>query len=494
MKHYTLTILLLIVTTPTIAQIPDQPSVDFEIYYGYEWGAAGIASALISSTTIIPPPVNLNASIQKAIDYIIQNRFRFQGNDYFAWEKGPKLQTGIYPGIKYGAAGIILTLTDAYQYSKNDSYLDLAKTTMQELMNQAVDNLTLPHWGYSYGTPSSGDGIALTGINFGATGVIKAALALYKTTKDTSYLQIAQKIFNWIHSVSQTKGNDIISVPWYTHVPGFLSVEIYEYARGMAGIAPTLMELGILAQNTTIQEFARKLGNYLVQTQLDDGSWTIQNDTDISTPFLGTGTAGIILGLHETQKLAQQNWYDQAIQAGIKNLIAQLKQGIISIDDKMAHNSLYEGTLGVFHALFLLEEHLSDEQDQTVNEQFQAFLNSQIVIATDAQQQLLFLKLDPETASRFDLSLGNGLAGLVSSLSQIKKNPEITINEKTYPVLQTAVQTLISLQNPNGSWNRQVTTSLPIISNTPAKTSPLPFLVMTIAILILSRKKISNTK
>lgn len=487
MKRFITLFLILSVALTVQGQIPQQPSVDYEIYYGYEWGAAGIAESLIKAASATKNSGMLNQSIAKAADYVVNNRFQFQGKQYFAWEKGPNLQTGIYPGIKYGAAGIILFLSEAYKYTHNGTYLDYAEKAMQELMNEAIDNSSKPHWGYSYGTPSSNEGISLTGLSFGSAGVIKAAISLFNATGEKLYLQQAQDMFDWIASVSESKGADLNGIPWYSHVPGFASVEIYEYSRGMAGIIPQLMQLGNLMQNDTIRQFAISVGSYLTHVQKDDGSWTVQNDTDASTPFFATGTSGIIYGLYQTD----QNVFLNAIRKGVDNLLSKLDNGLI--EDENHQNSLFEGTLGIYHSLFTVRKIMEEDQVEKLNSQFEKFLSSQIVIAKSEEKELTLLKLNPETASRYDLSLGAGLAGLLYMLMENDLNPSILIDNQEISVLENVADTLALLQNFNGSWNRQITIKgFTVMSNTQQST-PFPILAAMAALPIIA-KKIKNRR
>ncbi len=483
---------LVILLSSANAQIPTSSPVDFNIYYGKGWGVSGIAESLIDASLAFNfTQETLNSTLTKSIEYITSNRYSFNGVHYFAWEKGPKQETGIYPGIKYGAAGIIDLYVSAYQYFDEPKYLEYAINSFNQLMLSSQGSL--PHWGYNFPSPNNASGISLTGYEFGAAGMINAALSLYQTTLNASFLETAFRIADWIYSVSHFPTSDTMAVPWYSHVPGFQSVEIFEFDRGMAGIASVLTDLAIASGNKTIETMAKNIANYLVNSQNEDGSWFQQNDTDVTPLTFSTGTAGIIYSLTKINEAYPSTNYEESITKGVSFLLSHLSNNKFVDDNGQSLSSSFsEGALGVLYSLFKAQKFLTSQQQTILNDLLNQYANSFFLILQNNGQQYLFLKIDEKTVSRVDLSLRNGLAGFLHFSTELKNNLKNFGDYQVDNLVKWSINSLNMVQNLNGSWNRQVSppsgfsTIQGTVDDSPA------FYISAIAFLIIVPRKIKN--
>ena len=90
---------------PVYSQAPSIPDEDTNSYLGYYWGAAGIASGLLSlaGTDLVSDNTQnqLESLALEALDVVWENRYQLEnGTKIAAWSK---FQDGeIYPSLKYG--------------------------------------------------------------------------------------------------------------------------------------------------------------------------------------------------------------------------------------------------------------------------------------------------------------------------------------------------------------------------------------------------------
>ena len=199
-------ILLVVIILPTFiaAQAPTLPEEDDRQYYGLHWGAAGIAHTLfkISQNSLVDTQTKQNAvsSAIKAVDAIWVNRYVENNLRYATWSKFET--ASVYPGQKYGAAGIIKVFIDAFEATGDDTYLEYAENSLEELFLGAANASTYPHWPYSYYEIRNPLGIAITDIKYGSLGMIEAALDLYEVTQKQRYLEMAERAADWAYLVT----------------------------------------------------------------------------------------------------------------------------------------------------------------------------------------------------------------------------------------------------------------------------------------------------
>ena len=166
MRQHNFIFLLLLLVLPVQAQVPDLPEYDPEVYYGYENGAAGIASGLLQviKSDLLDSDANnlLLDAVMNSMEAVWDHRTEVNDTKYATWSKGPEYDIEyIYPGVKYGAAGIIPVFLDLYDVTDEKVWLDRAVESFFELTKQAVGDVDLPHWPYSYYFPKEELGLSL---------------------------------------------------------------------------------------------------------------------------------------------------------------------------------------------------------------------------------------------------------------------------------------------------------------------------------------------
>ncbi len=492
MRYFIVLGFLIVATIPaTTSQIPDLPEIDQNAYVGLDWGTAGILYAF-SHPSVVNQSKQL---IEFGFNFILNNSYSIENTKILAWEKGPELKTGIYPGRKYGAVGIIESFLSLYNSTRKAIYLEVAEETFRVLMNQAVENTTQPHWGYVYHDVNSAEGISLTGLEFGASGVLDMAMKIYEITEDNYYLDSATKIGNWLVLNSKQKDREAeeFSIPWYSSVPGFADVEIFEYNRGIAGIAPVLAKLGILTGNSTFSTVAMGLGNRLISMQLKNGGWTNQNDTTFVMTNFAQGAAGIIYGLHRLGLTMKTEKFDDAISNGLDFIFSNFQKGKgfrVFENEQIFRNGLYNGNLGIFMVLLELMDRLSPTQESILTEALADYLATQLLYGEFENQIFAIMRFSPSQNDPYDISFADGLAGVLWLLLS-KKETLKSLGIDTEDTIDAILYTLKFALDQDGMWKRQI--QLPqrakLFSQTTSERVILQIGVTFLALLVIVRRK-----
>ncbi|MFV2014084.1 MAG: hypothetical protein ACC656_01525, partial [Candidatus Heimdallarchaeota archaeon] len=353
------------VIIPTNSQAPALPDEDSNTYLGYYWGAAGIASGLmkLSVSNILDnsQKLELNRLALAAIDTVWDYRYQLEnGTKIAAWSK---YEDGdIYPGLKYGVAGISNVFIEAYAYSNDQKYLDWAIESIDELFLEISNNSVFANWPYSYSDYRDTFGIPITDKSFGSLGILESTLKLYKVTGNQNYLGKALETYQWLESISKIYNSNNLSVnllPWYIidDNSGPLYSSLYS---GNAAAIPLFIELGELSNNQTIIQWGYDIANLYIQIQKDDGSWPviINKPESISRTTVELGAAGIIQSLNILIQKQFPNITD-TVENGIKWIVSQINrtngQFFIPIEPnrQSGRNSVFSGLTGILQSIRL---------------------------------------------------------------------------------------------------------------------------------------------
>lgn len=105
------------------------------------------------------------SSVLRVMESIWDQRSEIHDEMVATCSKGPSYNADyIYPGVKYGTAGIIPVFLDMYDYIADEIWLDRAKESYDELFRQAIRTEELPKWSYAYSYPKEELGLSPTGI------------------------------------------------------------------------------------------------------------------------------------------------------------------------------------------------------------------------------------------------------------------------------------------------------------------------------------------
>ncbi|MFV2015657.1 MAG: hypothetical protein ACC656_09535, partial [Candidatus Heimdallarchaeota archaeon] len=360
---------------PTLAQMPALPDTDSDIYYGHEYGVSGIAEALLRFEMNFPPSKisdQVTNSVELALNYVWDNRFQLNGSQVGSWAKGPEQQS-IYPGKKYGAAGIIPAFLDMYNVTKSTQWLDRAISSYWQLSEEALNGSDFPNWPYSYFEPHD-DGISLTDLKYGSTGILSIGIDLYSLTGNQSYLEHGLLITQWLDTVSvelQVENQQYRVLPWYNldGTPGPIKTG---YEWGIAGVAPIIYKLGDLVNSDKLKQWGLELGQFLVSIQNSDGSWNTEYNGKIGLTGFDEGVAGVVFGLNELQLLSGSNNFDQSIISAVNFLYSHYSDQLsltsfnVAAESETVYNGLNRGLLGVLKSLVSVQDLLTSEQTDII--------------------------------------------------------------------------------------------------------------------------------
>lgn len=470
---------------PVSGQAPPLPAEDDSIYPGYFWGAAGVVDGLLGMIDLdvftdeeISKAISI---IERAIDGIWNQRYQTESGDQLpTWQK---VETGdIYPGKKYGAAGIIDTLVHAYSVLGNSTYLTMANASSYELMAES-SHFTLPHWPYAYIFTRGASGISITDWNFGSIGIIDSVLDVYELTNDSTLLNFATEAASWVYNSSNpmtvgTENGRII--PWYAS-DEVLNNMYTTYGRGNAGAIPVLHRLSSLSNNATWSIWANFITSWLINNQHDDGKWT-QIPSEASAPVAldqNGGVSGTILGLLQTLNYTSS----PVIQSSIDNGIAWLKNTFISNDTvqiyptfsetKKADHSLYSGMVGVLQTL-----RLSGLTDQDLVSGYEWIIDDALYLYSDNTKELLALYPTTDQEDYTDLSYTNGLTGVMHELAMASVSGLIDVDQDMFSKF---LRTIDHYQLESGLWHRQI--DIPFIGQIWASI-PLQLKIISVLLII----------
>jgi lantibiotic modifying enzyme len=468
---------------PSSSQAPALPSEDSNVYYGYYWGAAGIASGLLkfAGSGLFDPALSaiLELTAINAFEEVWEHRYELEnGSKVAAWTK--YIDGDIYPGQKYGAAGIAKLYLEAYDYTNNEIYLNRAIESIEELFLEENVNSTYPHWSYSYHTIRDTDGIPLTDFSFGNLGVLDTTLNLYKFTNDACYLDKSLDVFKWLENVSKsiTLNNRTVKLlPWYSYDTS--SGSIYSsYYTGNAAAIPLFLELGRLTNNNSIIEWANDIVSAYIETQNSDGSWPIilNKQESLSRSTLDAGSAGIIISLSQLNATDYNPILPQVIENGADWLISIINrtdgQFFIPLDP-IGSSGKYGILNGLGGILKAIRSTNLPKFNSILDEGYDYIMNN--VLYKNSVDGVDVMGMFPSTYREqyTDLSYMDGLMGIALELYDLWKSDLGLIEEESIRnILLPILQTYLTFQTDEGVWQKQITLPhIPIPTSTNSSTT-----------------------
>ncbi len=453
-------IVIILLVTPVYSQAPAPPTNDQDKYYGFEYGCVGISLAIVTAMQSLgsfdPTPA------AKCFDTVWNSRETHEGRTYAAWTKSTSSYT-IYPGMKYGAVGILLSLLEFYNITGDAKYLEWAREGYGSLMDQALNKSTLPHWGYAYALPRDPYAISITDLKYGSTGVLKLNLALYEQTQNSSLLIEGERMINWLQStvkLVESEGVKYSVVPWYDLEDPNKPV-ITAYGFGLSGIIPVLHEYGEVLGDQGTKAWAYEMAKFLQSIQFANGSWPYSFEGDFISNGLDEGVAGVVQGLYEYSILRNTDEFDQTIRKGIDYLLSILVDngthfGIpSSTRDSTLFNNLAHGLVGVLQTLITLDRFLDEEERDLVVKGIEYLLTQQSFTILNEGEDLLFLVqpwLDEKT---LDFSYSDGQAGFLKFIAQIPESYKTLISLDIDRALESILRAELVFQDEEGMWVKQ---------------------------------------
>ncbi|MCH8908117.1 MAG: hypothetical protein IH840_13595 [Candidatus Heimdallarchaeota archaeon] len=422
---------MLLLTVPVNAQRPTFGQNDTRSYVGLYWGSAGIVETLISilefdDENLVLKEMERNeviSAVWRAIDGIWESRIILDnGTKIAAWSK--YTQSDIYPGQKYGAAGIIKVLVKAYQYFNDESYLSYASEAADELILERSGLYANANWGYSYSDRDRSSGLSLTDLTFGSLGIIEALLTIFEVTDDNKYLEFSIDAATWIQkiTVEQIVDDKVFNViPFYDALNG---LEIYTgLAEGNSGAFKVLSQLAEHAENDAWRTWAMEIANWTKAIQRTDGSWSFN---PLRSEFKGRtsryfGVAGILEGLLDIQDES----FEDVIRAGYAWLLNQKIQNethIIFPQIEGQQNGRFDLDFGM--AGILKSFRIANNMDyvSVILDGWSWMLDNALYEYTSGSDQLLGLIFTASDGTFTDLSRSEGLSGVISELLNVYEN------------------------------------------------------------------------
>ncbi len=452
-------LLLSLINHSTYAQLPSLPDYDTETYYGYELGAAGITDTLIQFYHHGLNSSVLRDVINSTLEKIWSSQIEFQGVKVPAWGKYSGENT-VYPGKKYGAAGILKTILSWSNGA--DIWLEYVDKGINELFNEALNSSTIPHWGYAYFLPNDPYGIPITDLKYGSAGILDLIYQRYLKNPNPDSLSQMNSIMNWLLSVAisiELSGQSFNIIPWYYIEDTTMPIKT-SYEWGISGMIPLFIKVAKLLNNSTILNFSKKMLTFLVQTQEADGSWKTEINGSVTKIGYDEGVAGILYGLYESKLILNSSEFDNSIIKGVNYLFSSLKEnstfmGFLDRNvEYVQHDSFNKGTIGVLWVLLNLWQMLQEAQKTKTKDIISWFVLNELIQGRYNSKELILLKNSILPQNVFDLSLGEGLSGVLKLLFNVKTNLDLN-NTKFNNLIQQIIETLINLRSEN-LWKRQI--------------------------------------
>lgn len=456
---------LLISSAPINSQVPELPSYDDATYYGYEYGATGIAQALlkvISSNITLEKHLSILESTGKVFNSVWDSRIEYDGGKVTTWSREPD-QEVIYPGKKYGPVGIINAFLDYHNVTTDVVWLERAEEGYWSLASYALNESTTPHWSYAYLKPQE-EGIPITDLKYGSAGVLELNLRLFELTQNSSYLDHADLLVSWLQTTKveiDVEGKTYEVIPWYYVENATLPVKT-GYGWGIAGIAPILYRYANFRNLESIKDWAIQLGEFLVKIQNKDGSWDNEYKSKFVINGLDEGVAGVIYGLNQLGIISGLSKFNNSIERGIRYLFNHFEQSseilgfFENMDDKVILNTFYRGSLGIYKTLFDLNSFLTPDQYSKIILGYEWLLSKGCFIIKNGHDNLFFLSTTYDHTDIVDFSYAEGLAGMLSEMIDIYNSPiSNDIDIDIGKAIIGAINTLLFYQNEDGLWTRQ---------------------------------------
>lgn len=462
-------LLIMLCVHPIVAQIPDLPEKDQDVYYGFENGAAGIVSSLLKviNEHIISPEkeVKVLSVVKKSMESLWEHRTEIAGKKKATWSKGPDFRDDyVYPGVKYGASGIIPVFLELYNTTGENKWIERALESYQELKNQAIGLENYPHWPYSYLLPKDERGLALFDYRYGSVGVLNGILELYKTTKDPVLLQYSKGILNYIDNFTMEVevNGDLFDVYPLYNIPGVNDAPVYlGYNLGQAGIADILYSYAVANNDASYLSRAKELIDFIAATQKNDGSWQNLFNTDSSSlTNFEQGAAGIIYTMSRLNKHYNDESITIAIVKGINWLYSNFHLNetfagfYLGSGSSISKNSIAKGNLGIYKALFNVLNLMTVEQREKLDTSLNWMIGKNTISITLNGTDVLFMK-EP-SGNYIDLCWSTGSAGFIEQLLKMNSVDVRGVKYNVSMVIERLIEGILYYQNIDGFWNRQV--------------------------------------
>lgn len=471
-------ILILVVNMSGInssdAQAVAPPEEDKAIYYGRGYGAAGIAETLLNlyDYNIVSEDLQdeLFNSATKALDELWNRRLVVNDTPIALW---PKVEGGeIYSSIKYGPVGIAKSFIRASTIIGDSSYADYSGNIFNELFDIALNKTeNLVNWGYAFPDITYGAlGISITDYNYGSLGFIDTILDLYEYSNDNTVLQLALDTFNWLNHSSITVYFDNISaklLPWYVDEFSSNRHIITGLGTGNAAVIPVFNRLSDLSNNSYFSDWAYNLTKWYQFNQTDEGSWRYNADIENSAVYtsFNIGASGILHSLLQSD-LSIEN-LNQTIQEGYDWLNSKIvsNETHYFIPEEVNHNygryNLDQGLMGLIRSLRDYTEITSDHALlDLIETSLISLLEKGTMTFTQEEHQVRVLFPKNTINSYTDLSLSEGIAGVLDELIQIYKSELydlINLGENNLlDIIEEFSWFLVLNQLDDGLWQKQI--------------------------------------
>lgn len=165
-----------------------------------------------------------------------------------------------FTGMNTGVAGIAATMLKFVVSEPNgyNSYAgELLNTSMDWLNNLVVTD------GVEKSIPMVESGLSLnsTSLATGMAGLGQLYLNMYEYSSNTTYLDTATGMMNWLNGTNNDNPRYIYSIPDNTTLEG---TKEYGYQYGIAGIAEFFYNLGVIENDNGIQDLAKNNLNYVM--------------------------------------------------------------------------------------------------------------------------------------------------------------------------------------------------------------------------------------
>ncbi len=430
-----------------LAQAPDIAEEDHDIYNGFEYGVAGIVDSLLDYYII---DQSIEPTITLALNALWNARYN-NGTDQIAvWLKTDG--SDIYPGIKYGNAGIIKTFIKAYNILDEVKYLKYAVEAGYTLYSHSP-NSSYPSWPYAYLDPAlNKGGIRITDMRYGNIGIISAFLDIYEASNDSIFLDMAINSTRYLVLTANNytiNGNTFGVLSWY--VDNAAIIEVTSLLQGNAGLFKILPRLYTHTNNSFWMDWNGFIADWFVQNQNNDGSWYYNiNEGNITVNSYGLGMAGI---LYELSEMAE---YKTTVNNGLRWLNNQFISNATHTilpeyeDERMGWTSLYRGIAGAIQTFIRLSENGFDIDEGIFDNSLNWLING---ATTDFKfNGVEYIAIVPRSNydGYIDLSYGDGISGILSVLLQLDRTERIDL------VINNIVNLLVASQDSNGMWAKQL--------------------------------------
>ena len=484
---------------PVYAQAPALPDKDNTTYPGLYWGVAGIVSSILDMAKFLPTDIqqSMNNSIAKAMNYVWESRLTLDnGTRVPTWEK-VRGYYAVFPGQKYGAAGIIRAFVKYYHYSQNSTFLNYASQAASELMLEARNASTIPNWSYEYEYPPSYEDISITDVKYGNLGIMESFLELYQATHDQQLARWISKMYDWLDYTSRNRtiGNSVYKVlPWY-NIEGASSDFFTSYSEGNAGAVDVFLQLYDEFQNQSYFDWANEITRALIESQLSTGGWPyfIDNTGVVNRISWQDGSIGILHslltaqnhGLGTTELNATINkgfeWLSTLFrESGSKFYLPEY------VEDTSGFTSHSRGITG---AAQIYREYASNQYSDLYNQIIDNLVTSTLTQKSVNGTKVTLANAVSSGSEYFDLSLSDGLAGIASELTHVlTSNSSPSHTDTIQQILERICQTYLYIQRKDGSWPRQIILSSN--SKTPFPSSLIIGISLAMLVFIRSKKRI----